>query len=38
MAAGDRPAATALHMQLLTNTKDDIGIPMAGVKQLITRL
>ena len=40
MEARDRPAALAIHVDLLTkgSVTDDIGLWMAGVKQLIMRL
>lgn len=40
MEARDRPAALAIHVDLLTrgSLTDDIGLWMAGVKQLIMRL
>ncbi|KAF5318593.1 hypothetical protein D9619_010994 [Psilocybe cf. subviscida] len=40
MAAHDRPAALALHVELLTrgSQTDDIGLWMSGIKQLIMRL
>ncbi|KAF9060249.1 hypothetical protein BDP27DRAFT_1430284 [Rhodocollybia butyracea] len=40
MDAHDRPAALAIHVDLLTrgSQKDDIGLWMSGVKQLIMRL
>ena len=40
MEAHDRDAALAIHMDLLTrgSLTDDIGMWMAGVKQLIMRL
>lgn len=38
--ARDRPAATAIHMDLLTrgSASDDIGLWMSGLKQLLLRL
>jgi protein transport protein SEC31 len=40
MEARDRPAALALHVELLTtgSETDDIALWMSGIKQLITRL
>jgi protein transport protein SEC31 len=40
MQAHDRPAALAIHMDLLTkgSATDDIGLWMSGIKQLIMRL
>ncbi|KAF9443094.1 hypothetical protein P691DRAFT_809519 [Macrolepiota fuliginosa MF-IS2] len=40
MAARDRPAALAIHVDLLTrgSQTDDIGLWMTGIKQLIMRL
>jgi len=40
MDARDRPAALALHVELLTrgSQTDDIGLWMSGVKQLIMRV
>jgi len=40
MAAHDRPAALAIHVDLLTrgSQTDDIGLWMSGIKQLIMRL
>ncbi len=40
MESRDRPATLAIHVDLLTkgSLTDDIGLWMAGVKQLIMRL
>lgn len=40
MEARDRPAALAIHVDLLTrgSLTDDIGLWMSGIKQLIMRL
>lgn len=40
MEARDRPAALAIHVDLLTrgSQTDDIGLWMSGIKQLIMRL
>jgi protein transport protein SEC31 len=40
MESHDRPAALAIHVDLLTrgSQTDDIGLWMSGVKQLIMRL
>jgi len=40
MESRDRPAALAIHVDLLTkgSQTDDIGLWMSGVKQLILRL
>ena len=40
MEARDRPAALAIHVDLLTCglQTDDIGLWMSGIKQLIMRL
>ncbi|KAF9004641.1 hypothetical protein BDQ17DRAFT_1354419 [Cyathus striatus] len=40
MEAGDRPAALAIHVELLTrgSQTDDIGMWMSGLKQLIMRM
>lgn len=40
MAARDRPAALAIHVDLLTrgSQTDDIALWMSGIKQLIMRL
>jgi len=40
MDAHDRPAALAIHVELLTrgSQTDDIGLWMSGIKQLIMRL